>query len=90
MLKNIRVVLDPPRTHGGVEMSRIYAVREDNGERFLHRIKCDSCGDEITPNPHISSSGWVIHGRKSPHSDEVMEWVYCSSCDTKITYELNR
>jgi len=45
-------------------MSRIYAVREDNGGRFLHRIKCDSCGEEIVPNPHISSSGWVKHGRK--------------------------
>jgi len=54
-------------------MSRIYAVREDNGGRFLHVIKCDSCGEEITPNPDISSFGWVKCGRKSPYSDEVLE-----------------
>ena len=67
-------------------MSRIYAIREDNGIKFLHRIKCDSCGDEITPDPEISSLGWVKRGEKSQYSDDMLEWEYCYSCAREITY----
>jgi hypothetical protein len=43
-------------------MSRIYATREDTGEKFLLALKCDRCGAEIKPNPDISQSGWMKRG----------------------------
>lgn len=67
-------------------MSRIYAVREDNDERFLHRIKCDSCDLEIPPDEFIKSSGWMRYGALDRYTNEKVEWEYCPNCDSEVKY----
>jgi hypothetical protein len=67
-------------------MSRIYAVREDDGCRFLRAIKCDSCEGEITPNPRISSSGWIHVGSDTGSGSDKLEWDYCESCARMQSY----
>lgn len=40
---------------------RIYAI-DDDGERFLRFLECDSCGARIKPHPEITQSGWTKRG----------------------------
>jgi len=60
-------------------MGRIYATREDTGERVLLELECDGCGATIKPHPEISSSGWVKHAVGTT-SVGTMEWYYCPEC----------
>jgi hypothetical protein len=58
---------------------KIYAKREDNGERILVAIQCDDCDKEIKPNPAISESGWMIQGSIRCGKKEY-ENHYCPEC----------
>lgn len=59
-------------------MSRIYARREDNDQRVLICLKCDTCGATIKPHPEISKSGWTKRGQYyDPSDDRNIEWDYC-------------
>jgi len=55
-------------------MSKVYAVREDNRERFLHRIKCDSCDEEIAP-AGLRACGWV-KCQQTDLSNKIIEFYY--------------
>jgi len=61
-------------------MSRIYAIREDNGERVLLRIECDGrdCSAAIVPHRDIAQSGWVKRGFRV--DDVTTESFYCPRC----------
>ena len=58
-------------------MPRIYARREDNGERILVAIQCDKCDAEIEPHPGIARSGW-----------EQVQGAYYSPGDSRNTGRL--
>jgi hypothetical protein len=60
-------------------VGRIYAKREDNGERILFRLECDNCGKLIKPNKDISKSGWIKKGNITV-SGESYEYYYCEDC----------
>lgn len=58
-------VSDPRAAMDGAGMSRIYAT-DDDGDRFLRYIECDSCGKRIKPHRDIASSGWTKKDGKYP------------------------
>lgn len=43
-------------------MSRVYAIEEHTGRRFLFRIDFDYCDASIKPHPDIAKSGWTQRG----------------------------
>ncbi len=59
-------------------MSRIYAT-DDNGERFLRFLECDTCGARIKPHPDIANSGWTKRGGTYPPHGTNDKWEndYC-------------
>jgi hypothetical protein len=61
-------------------MSRVYARREDNGERHLVAIQCDSCGEEIAPCSGIAESGWMLAGFDHGPGTDKFEQDYCPTC----------
>ncbi len=58
-------------------MSRVYAVEEGSGKRFLVRLECDKngCTEVIKPYREIASSGWTKHGIRENGTS--LEWDYC-------------
>ena len=42
-------------------MSRVYAVREDDGKRVLVEIRCDGCQAVRPRRADVPDSGWVKH-----------------------------
>ena len=59
---------------------RVYAQREDNGQRVLVAFKCNGCGAEIKPYPEIAQSGWEKRGRDNGPGTEKIELDYCPEC----------
>lgn len=57
-------------------MSRIYAIREDNGGRILVAIECERCDAQIKPGPDIAESGWVKRGVRALDGT-IDEYDYC-------------
>ncbi len=60
-------------------MSRVYAVREDTGKRFLLEIECDhsGCSETIKPHSEITSSGWMKAGFDDPEQGGCFEYDFC-------------
>jgi hypothetical protein len=69
---------------GGGAVSRENVVRESDGSRILHQIRCDGvgCDDVIVPNPNISFSGWIRRGTDRGLGTDKLEWDYCPRCAT--------
>jgi ribosomal protein L44E len=61
-------------------MSRVYAVREDDGKRILVALECDRCDKTIAPHPDISMSGWVYVGQDNGIGTPKLSWDYCPDC----------
>jgi hypothetical protein len=59
-------------------MTKIFAVREDNQERMLIAIKCESCGVEIKPVPSLEAVGWTKLVQRI--GTEKFVWHYCEDC----------
>jgi len=59
---------------------RVYAQREDNGQRVLAVLKCDGCGAEVKPHPEIAQSGWEKRGRDKGPGTEKTGLDYCPEC----------
>lgn len=64
-------------------MGKVYATREDDGERVLYRIECDGreCAEFIHPHRDIATSGWVKRGIRQ--GDVTFEYSYCPSCASR-------
>lgn len=61
-------------------MSRVYATRDDTGERVLVEIQCDrsECRAAIKPNQDIAASGWTKRGERVGASvGDSIEWDFC-------------
>ena len=67
-------------------MSRVYAVEEGTGRRFIVRIECDGpiCCETITPRSDIAESGWVKRGIDNGSGTDRLEWDYCPMCANRM------
>ncbi len=60
-------------------MSRVYATREDTGERIFLHLTCDGpgCDAILKPSPDVAASGWVSKGYRPAGSRDKIEIDLC-------------
>jgi hypothetical protein len=68
-------------------VSRVYAVEEGTGRRFLLRIECDGsgCSKSIAPRPDIAESGWVKRMQDDGPGTDKLRWDFCPDCAVRGT-----
>lgn len=77
---NLRVTSRKTQPERTLSMSRVYAVREDTGKRFLLHLECDGCDATIKPHPEISESGWMKTGAVDGCGTKLWESDWCPRC----------
>ena len=60
---------------------RVYAY-DDQGNKYLVKLTCDRCNNEVKPHKGIGKSGWMKYGWNNGFGTDMHEIHLCPNCIT--------